>query len=141
MSSRTGCVSSYPLASALFGRPFLWFCRRTSPQVPPDAAANQEEGEPRRRGHEHLNDLLDPIRLPKRRDGEREYEDRAQSREDRSHRHYANPYHQTQAPRTQHAPLSTRLPQFRSSPDTILPNSDEAGNLPLRCLPQPTVAG
>src|SRR5918994_5134940 len=105
MSPRTGCVFPYPLAPALFGRPFLGSCGRTSPQVTPDAAANQEEGEPRRRGHDRPDDPLDPIWLPKRRDGEREDEDRAQRGEDRGHRHHANPYHQTQAPRTQHAPL------------------------------------
>src|SRR5688500_6096314 len=96
--ARTGCVSPYPLGPALFGRPFLGFCGRTSPQVTPDAAANQEEGEARRRGHDHLDDLLDPIWLPKRLDGEREDEDRAQRGEDRGHRHHANPYHQAQAP-------------------------------------------
>src|ERR671915_1017888 len=117
MSPRRGCVSPYPLGPALFGRPLLGFCGRTSPQVTPDAAANQEEGEPRRRGQDRLDDLLDPIRLPKRRDGEREDEDRAQRGEDRGHRHHANPYHQAQAPRTQHAPLK---PAWRRS---ILPQA------------------
>src|SRR5215203_2104237 len=114
MAPRTGCVSPYPLALALFGGPFLGFCGRTSPQVTPYAAANQVEGEPRRRGHKHLDDLLDPIRLPKRRDGEREDEDRAQRGEDRGHRHHANPYHQVQAPVTHHGPISTRLSMVSS---------------------------
>src|SRR5215203_4517968 len=105
VAPRMGCVSPYPLAPALFGVPFFGFYGRTPPQVPPDATADQEEGEPRCRGHEHLDDLLDPIRLPKRRDGEREDDDRAQSGEDRGHRHHANPHHQAQAPRTQLAPL------------------------------------
>src|SRR5215212_4666903 len=95
---KTGCVSPYPLTPALFGRPFFGFYGRTPPQVAPDAATDQEEGEPRCRGHEHLDDLLDPIWLPKRRDGEREEEDRAQRGEDRGHRHHANPYYQAQAP-------------------------------------------
>src|SRR5215210_2494544 len=94
-----------PLAPALFGLPFLGFCGRMPPQVPPDATADQEENDPRRRGHEYHDDPLDPIRLPERRDGEREDQGYAQRGEDRRSRHHANPYHQAQAPGTHPSPL------------------------------------
>src|SRR5215203_1538700 len=94
---------------ALFVRPLLGFCGRTSPQVPPDSPADHEEREPRRRSHEYLDNLLDPIGLPERRDGEREDNGRAQRGEDRRDRHRANPRHQAQAPGTHPAPLLSRL--------------------------------
>jgi hypothetical protein len=102
------------LGPALFGRPLLRFCGRTSPQVPPDASANQEEGEPRRRGHEYLDDPLDPIGLPERRDGEREDNSHAQRGKDCRNRYRANPCHQAQAPGTHPAPLRTRLAKVSS---------------------------
>src|SRR5215210_178846 len=83
----------------------LRFCGRASPQVSPDTAAYQEENEPRRRGHEYLDDPLDPIRLPERRDGEREDQGGAQRGKGGRNGYHANSYYQAQAPGTHHAPL------------------------------------
>src|SRR5215211_2434468 len=87
----------------------LRFCRRVSPQVSPDTAAYQEENEPRRRGQEYLDDPLDPIGLPERRDGEREDQRGAQSGEDGRNGHHANSYYQAQTAGTHPAPLQTHL--------------------------------
>src|SRR5215212_8471993 len=92
------------LAFALF-EPIFRFYGGPPSQVPPDASAYQEKGEPRCAGYEHLDDSLDPLGLPEGRDAEREDEGRAQRGEHRRGRHHADPNHYAQAPRTHPAPL------------------------------------
>src|ERR687889_866684 len=93
------------LTPAFFGGALLGSWGGAFSYVTPDTAADEEEGEPGRRGEEHLDDLRDPVGLPERREAERENEDHAQRREHGRNRHSTDPHQQAQTPSSHPTPL------------------------------------
>ena len=100
---------SSPDPLAFLGGSLFRSCGPTPSQVAPDTAADEEEGEPRRRGDEHLDNLRDPLWLPERREPEREDEGHAQRGEYRRNRHHSDPYQQAQTPSTHATPPRPRF--------------------------------